>query len=154
MRQRADRPGRAEALGDGVEVEHLEGRGRGAQRVGDVVLADQAQLHRDARAPPAWQHEGRAAGVVEPHLLGPHVGGGACPASTHAGALAGARSRMATTRRSSALSTTSAGVVAVRLHRLDELALGLRDRLDRAELAEVRRADVELDRDVRAGEAA
>ena len=86
---------------------HLERGGRGAQRVGDVVLPDQAELHRRAR-PAGVQDERGAPGVVEPDLLGPDVGVRGLPGQHHPGALRGALP-ISSTRRSSALSTTSGG---------------------------------------------
>ena len=123
---------------------HADGQGDRGRREGvaDVVGADQAQPHRHVR-PAGVQRERGPAEVVEAHVGGPDVGPLGRAERHDAGR--GARGHRGHER--------VVGVEhgdAVGRQRLDQFALGLRDRLARAELAEVRGADVEHDADAAA----
>ena len=138
----AGRVGVRQRLRDRVEVETaLERGGDDGERVADVVRAGEPQ--RDLRRPGRrLDGERRAAEGVQADVDGADVRVHRGPDGDHAGAGAGPHLR-------------DLGVVRVedgepvRAQRLDELALGLRDRLLRAELADVGDADVEDDGDVR-----
>ena len=103
------------------------------ERVGDVVLADQAEPHR-RRGAVRVQREGCASGAVEGDVGGAHVA---------------VRAEGPNARNRARAHTEDERVVGVQdgetvgRQRLDELALRRGDRLARAELAEMRAADVE-----------
>ena len=81
----------------------LQRGGRGSQRIADVMLADQAQLH-GRRFTRGMQDEPGPAAIVGDDFAGPHVGGGGAPKVTTAACV---RDRMAATAGSSELSTAT-----------------------------------------------
>ena len=147
IRQRLTRRARADSAAAivGQRQAALEGDGGRGQRVADVVRADEPQRHGRA-APRRVQ---RRTGPGRARRASTSAARTSASAASPNGEDPGARcaTRIAGTSGSSALSTATP----VGGQRLDQLALGLRDRLAGAELAEVRAADVEHDADPRAG---